>query len=862
MWTLEIIGVIIQLMLLISIFDIYKEPLLTSDINYQNDPIADRVIIFLMSGLTPDMVSTSVQELSTNLTLWNKFKINGILKSEAPTTSKNGIIALTSGINEGLLTVIPISRTIDTVFDRVNSSLYFNTENYEKIYLRKNQLKHINYDINFKTNRFNINDETLAKIQLSLNDINNNKIILIHLKQLVEYSKSYDCLFKCVDILVNLFKQINNFEKFIENKFQNQNVYILMSDHGMSEFGEYAGESNKEIQTFFALWGKGIAHRTVKLNQIQIANFISTILGVELPKNSLAITPVDLLINVDNRRLQYKALNALHLSSIAMKSADQIQLFIKLLNYINFEPYKGYMKLIKYEQILKKHVKLNEFNNTEAISDELIRLSLNGVKRMKSVMDYMMIFLINMTSIGWLLMLMFTLISRYHRAEFERSKEAVNSEERVSKRAVSVCITMNSCFLLIAVLAFIFVIAHNWPLQYFLYWLLPMIVWHRTISLIPKFACFKRLFTQETIPIFWFNTIILLVVSELLIWAVEYKVLLFITVILITIYLTARCFYINSAILLLSTVTSGLSLALSVIMPHSMNHINGFLLNISSLIWISSGVIAAFKMRFEFLDYFVTIFALVHHICSLILINIHLIQPNANEHTTAWIQLISALFIPLLGGNLMKNRLKQIALCLSSCYLLFAQNYESLALFILFVMLISWYSIEEKLEMKAQKTSADLVIIFLTLILSSYYLMGNTEDLNFINAKFTNRFAKEDQQHPIFVYILLLIKHCIVLFLIQNVFSVILQKRSESDSLFLVVLLVLNWIGYRYILQCIFWPDLNQISKQLTRHCLIQLNTAFLLATYSLAKIVTNFSIRSQCERISQLTLKYIKEKK
>lgn len=848
MWKLEVLGIIVHCMLLVSIFDIYKESFHSSEATYPKEAVADRVVMFVLTGLRPDIVYSTVKEIKT-IPLWNEFKINGIIQSEVPTTSKNGFIALTTGINEGLLTVVPINRNIDTIFDRVNKTLYFGPKK-SLDFSRGTTWTELNYNIDLNNHKFNDNDETIIKVQLSVKEIKESKIILIHLLRIIQSANTYECLYyQCVDIVVNLFDQIDGLYRLIENQMNNT-AYLLIADHGMTKTGQFGGNTIEESETFLAIWGNGVAKADkVVLKQIQIANLISTLLGTDLPRNSLAKTPVSLL-NISNEEKQLQNIyNALHLASIAIKSTKQIELVIKFLKYLSVEPFNGYNKMIEYEQIIRNSLKTNNVEGVKGIYEELEELSLYGIGKMKKIMSRMLFYLVNFTNVGWIVLIITWILNYYHKkflTEDEKLKRTLPHKMKNKNWTTG----LNTFFLVISILSFIFVVAHSWPIHYYFYWLLPMFIWYNVVHELYKWKYVTQLFTMNKLPEILLNLTLLILVYELLVWGLRYKFFLLIALSGVTIFLSIKCMLTtSSAILLLSITMSGLFLAISPFIPVQTKEINPYLLNLSGLIWIAAGIILTFQMRFTFLDYITTLLSIVHHICSLILMNIVFIRPNAKESYVTWYQLSTAILIPMMGGVLIMHRIKQLAICIASIFLLFSIRHESIVLFTLFIKIICWLLLENGEKKTPIKTNIDLPIIFTILILSSYYIMGNSEDLNFIDARFMNRFFKEHNQ--LYEYILLTVKHCLVLFVIQLLFTTIITKRGE-DVQFIVAILLLNFIGYRYIIQLLVWPDFNNLSKQLTRHCLIQITITFLLVSFTLTKLITRISIITIYDKIKK----------
>ncbi|CAK9302222.1 unnamed protein product [Gordionus sp. m RMFG-2023] len=97
-------------------------------------------------------------------------------------------------------------------------------------------------------------------------------------------------------------------EKFYAS--DNKTCYVFTSDHGMTDWGSHGAGTPHETYTPFITWGAGIKaisnfsienfiypKQTINIEQVDIAPYISCLLGIPTPLNSLGRLPFELLIN-------------------------------------------------------------------------------------------------------------------------------------------------------------------------------------------------------------------------------------------------------------------------------------------------------------------------------------------------------------------------------------------------------------------------------------------------------------------------------------------------------------------------------------------------------------------------------------
>lgn len=83
-------------------------------------------------------------------------------------------------------------------------------------------------------------------------------------------------------------KVVNEVDNFFNDDLT---TYVFTSDHGMTDWGAHGDGSEHETHVPFIAWGAGIANNVMRqdLNQIDIAVLLTSLIGINVPVNSLVI---------------------------------------------------------------------------------------------------------------------------------------------------------------------------------------------------------------------------------------------------------------------------------------------------------------------------------------------------------------------------------------------------------------------------------------------------------------------------------------------------------------------------------------------------------------------------------------------
>ncbi|CAD5206382.1 unnamed protein product [Bursaphelenchus okinawaensis] len=313
-----LLGVVVHLVLVYSIFDIYYDspivPGAKSQEFVKSDVTSKRVVVFSADGLRSRTFYENPQKSPFLHSLIRNNKcVFGVSVSHVPTESRPGHVAMLAGIYEDVSAVTkgwtqnPVA--FDSVFNQSKKSFLFGSPDIvpmfgDKIphaetfwyspeeedfsrddasYLDKwvfDKIKNL-----FNTNSSAIHtDKTIFFLHLLGLDTNG------HGKK--PNSEEYKDNIRIVD--EGIKEVVEAMEKIFPDK---KTTYVFTADHGMTDWGSHGSGTDDEVLTPFVVWGNGVTSLPLKeeINQVDITPLISSVLGVPIPVNSLGIVPLNFL---------------------------------------------------------------------------------------------------------------------------------------------------------------------------------------------------------------------------------------------------------------------------------------------------------------------------------------------------------------------------------------------------------------------------------------------------------------------------------------------------------------------------------------------------------------------------------------
>ena len=120
-----------------------------------------------------------------------------------------------------------------------------------------------------------------------------------------------------VNVVDHIARKVAN---LVEARFDHDGAtaFVMTADHGMTDWGSHGAGSEHETLTPFVVWGSGINGRKQReragdecdkfdnlqpferINQIDIASFISALISIPTPSNSLGSLPWRFINSTEN----------------------------------------------------------------------------------------------------------------------------------------------------------------------------------------------------------------------------------------------------------------------------------------------------------------------------------------------------------------------------------------------------------------------------------------------------------------------------------------------------------------------------------------------------------------------------------
>ncbi|SPP73615.1 GPI ethanolamine phosphate transferase 1-like [Drosophila guanche] len=280
------------------------------------------------------------------------------------------------------------------------------------------------------------------------------------------------------------------YQQFEETFPDKQTVYLLTSDHGMTDTGIHGSGTQHETETPFMLWGAGVSRTasTVgtrkfvandegvqlplhELEQAQLTPLMSALIGLPPPMNNFGILPTGYMAVSEEYEAMAAHSNALQLLAQYEKLLEQHRkgLFADILN--NFDELSQ-AEIDAYKQLIVKLHSKRAYAKSLTRSNVVMELTLKGIDYYHGYYRNCLLLSTTATFLGWIFYL-YRLLSRNSAGKLQIMLER---QEKVSRVTLDV-----SMFLLL-----FFLVAQRTPIAIAFYLLLPLPVW--MMALKPK-AC-------------------------------------------------------------------------------------------------------------------------------------------------------------------------------------------------------------------------------------------------------------------------------------------------------------------------------------------------------------------------------------
>uniref|UniRef100_A0A1Y1L994 GPI ethanolamine phosphate transferase 1 n=1 Tax=Photinus pyralis TaxID=7054 RepID=A0A1Y1L994_PHOPY len=436
-----VIAVLVHITMLCAVFDIY----FYSPVEHGMTPhhteggvLAQRVVLFVADGLRAtslydehEIHAPYLKSIRENVGVW------GIAHTQVPTESRPGHIALLAGFNEDPRAILKGWRSnpvdFDSVVNQSTNAWCWGSPDIVDMF-NKDGLPHIHIDsydagmqdFSGKDNASTVLDlwvfdkvkkfvEEQPRSPFAYNDFRaEGNILFLHLlgldtagHSIKPTSKGYITNIKVVD------DGIQSTVELLDEYFNDgRTAYVFTADHGMTNWGSHGDGSKHETEVPFIAWGAGINthNKPININQTDIAPFLASLVGINIPINSLGVVPIDLLDALPSEKAHILYANSRQLTEQLLRkqgtfSKKGTRLMSKLV-YPDSEPEALQRKLDRI------HSDIQELNFDDAIATALqvIKLCKNLIKNYNTRHQLYLLGLVVTVFLGWIVHLVIMII--------------------------------------------------------------------------------------------------------------------------------------------------------------------------------------------------------------------------------------------------------------------------------------------------------------------------------------------------------------------------------------------------------------------------------------------------------------------
>ncbi|GMR53657.1 hypothetical protein PMAYCL1PPCAC_23852, partial [Pristionchus mayeri] len=303
-----ILGVLVHLILLYSIFDIYyTSPIIESLSAHgptSNDPPAKRVFLISADGLRYDTIMEN-KELAPFLhsLIDTREASYGVSHSHVPTESRPGHISIVAGFTEDVSAVTrgwkenPV--TFDTLFNRSIEAFQWGSEDITHLFSNIRQVRTVYFPSqwedfssleNYKLDEWVFDQCESSLVNLSPSSIEGTaRFFFLHLVAIDTNGHGHK---PDSPIYRDNLRIVDGRMKRLVSKVQqvfgdNKSAFLFTSDHGMTEWGSHGGGSPQETNTPFLAWGSGVNGGVKEtIDQVDLCPFIASLLAIPFPTNN------------------------------------------------------------------------------------------------------------------------------------------------------------------------------------------------------------------------------------------------------------------------------------------------------------------------------------------------------------------------------------------------------------------------------------------------------------------------------------------------------------------------------------------------------------------------------------------------
>nr|XP_056710965.1 GPI ethanolamine phosphate transferase 1 [Euleptes europaea] len=906
-------GLLVHCVFLISIFDIYFTSPLIHGMTPHQTPLpspAKRLVLFVADGLRAD----SLYELDNEGTSMAPYLRNvitskgswGVSHTHVPTESRPGHVALIAGFYEDVSAVAKGWKENPVEFDSLfNESKYtwsWGSPDILPMFAKGASGDHVyTHCYEAGSEDFGAEDATILDtwvfdhVKDFFNSARNNETLLskLHEQKIVfflhllgidtnghahrPHSWEYKSNIRKVD------EGVKEIVSLVEDFYGNDGntVFILTSDHGMTDWGSHGAGHPSETLTPLVAWGAGIKSsqqvssqqfedeylkewkletwKRQDVNQADIAPLMASLIGVPFPLNSVGILPLGYLNNTARFKAESIFTNAAQiLEQFKVKMAQKKKTTLPFL----FSPFKSLSDSEQIDFLRKARTSIQHEKYEEAVSlcSELISLALEGLSYYHTYDRFFLGISIALSFVGWTSYVILVIIK---------------AQANLTQRTPNKISLFRYVFPAAGVLIVIFLLVQSLPWTYYIYCLLPVPIWYAVFKNYPVIQALATALLSipraHSVGFLLASTVGI----EILVFSFFYRSTLSFGLISFAMWPLVSRRWTRAKVTVLSWILSCLLLSVFPLMPVVGRDQNIPLVTAAGLlILLSSSCLVAslWKSKEKYTctkDLQLYLFQLLSlALSSYVVKNTHSSLASKQglpliNQIMSWTTLASSLIVPLLSSTMLFLRLLSIFLSLMSTYLLLSTGYEALFLPALALLMFVWIKVEQeaqqgngvslksKLAALSFSHTADITefrqlrvddirrsFFFVFFIVTAFFGTGNIASINSFDPASVYCFLTVFS--PFMMGGLLLWKIVIPFVLVSCAFEAVqVTTQLSSKRLFLIVLVISDIMALHFFFLVKDYGSWLDIGTSISHYVLVMSFAIFLMLLSGLAQLLT-----------------------
>ncbi|XP_077348180.1 GPI ethanolamine phosphate transferase 1 [Lithobates pipiens] len=921
MFLFFLVGLLVHLVFFASIFDIYFTSPLVHGMTPQHTLLPSptkRLVLFVADGLRADTFfhldengisrAPYLREIIQTRGSW------GVSHTRVPTESRPGHVALIAGFYEDVSAIAKGWKENPVEFDSVfNESKYtwsWGSPDILPMFAKGASGDHVfTHCYSASSEDFASEDATeldtwvFDNVKNFFRSAHNNQtlfdklneegvVFFLHLLGLDtnghahrpgsrEYKENVKKVDEGVKEMVTLIEDFYGYD--------DKTAFIFTSDHGMTDWGSHGAGHPSETLTPLVAWGAGIHYprqnqlqhdvlskewnlesfQRIDVNQADVAPLMTALIGVPYPLNSVGILPVEYLNSSSHFKAESMLTNALQiLEQFKVKMAQKKETTLSFL----FSPF-SLLSESKQLDILRKtrsYIQGGNYKEAMDLCKTLMDLALRGLTYYHTYDRLFLGVSVVMGFAGWIsYVILITL----------KTNSSIVQTTVIHDEATSPFVKYG--FSALALCTVLFLIIQSCPWTYYIYCLLPIIIWNEASKELWILHQLKiYLITVSALRVLGFIIVIGFGVL-LLVLSFFYRSVLTIGLLGFACWPLVTKLWRQAKITTVSWVLLCLLLAVFPLMPVVGREPNITLVTCAGLLALFISLASLVSLwrnkdrKVEEGDFTV-------HICQMLSLAVSIWIVNTTHSSLAakqglpllnqilsWSIIVFSLVAPLLSTTFLFQRLLSIFLSFMSSYILFSTGYEAFFPVALSCLMFVWIFLEQEalvkhnLSFKQKLNSIDFscctditqfrqlnlddirrAFFLVFFIVTAFFGTGNIASINSFDPASVYCFLTVF--NPFVMGALMMWKILIPFIMVMCAFETVqISAQISSKSLFLIVLVISDIMSLHFFFLVKDYGSWLDIGTSISHYVIVMSMTIFLMLLSGLVQYLTTKKIET-----------------